>query len=35
MMLALRAVESRKYTKLDVPIYFGRLRTAAEALEDL
>lgn len=35
MMLALRAVESRKYTKLDVPIYFGRLRTPAEALEDL
>lgn len=35
MMLALRAVESRKYTQLDVPIYFGRLRSPAEALEDL
>jgi chlorite dismutase len=35
MMLALRAVESRKYTSLDTPIYFGRLRTPAEALADL
>lgn len=35
MMLALRAVESRKYTQLDTPIYFGRLRTPAEALADL
>lgn len=35
MMLALRAVESRKYTTLDTPIYFGRLRTPAEALADL
>jgi chlorite dismutase len=35
MMLALRAVESRRYTKLDTPIYFGRLRTPAEALADL
>ena len=35
MMLALRAVESRKYTALDTPIYFGRLRTPAEALADL
>jgi chlorite dismutase len=35
MMLALRAVESRSYTKLDTPIYFGRLRTPAEALADL
>lgn len=35
MMLALRAVESRKYTKLDTPIFFGRLRTPAETLADL
>ena len=35
MMLALRAVESRKYTALDTPIYFGRLRAPAEALADL
>jgi hydrogen peroxide-dependent heme synthase len=35
MMLALRAVESRKYTALDTPIYFGRLCTPAEALADL
>lgn len=35
MMLSLRAVESRKYTQLDVPIYFGRLRTPADALNDL
>lgn len=35
MMMALRAVESRKYTKLDTPIYFGRLRAPAEALADL
>jgi chlorite dismutase len=35
MMLALRAVESRKYTQLDTPIYFARLRTPVEALADL
>lgn len=35
MMMALRAVESRKYTALDTPIYFGRLRTPAETLADL
>lgn len=35
MMLALRAVEVRQYTRLDTPIYFGRLRTPAEALADL
>lgn len=32
MMEALRATEVRRYTKLDVPIYLGRLRTAQEAL---
>jgi len=35
MMLALRAVEVRRYTRLDTPIYLGRLRTPAEALADL
>ncbi len=35
MMLALRAVEVRKYTQLDTPIYFGSLRSPAEALADL
>ena len=35
MMLALRATEVRRYTKLDVPIYLGRLREAADALADL
>jgi len=35
MMLALRAVEVRRYTRLDTPIFLGRLRTAAEALADL
>ena len=35
MMLALRAVEVRQYTRLDTPIYFGRLRSPAEALADL
>lgn len=35
MMMALRAVESRKYTTLDTPIYLGRLRTPAETLADL
>ncbi|MEO7000547.1 MAG: chlorite dismutase family protein [Ktedonobacterales bacterium] len=35
MMLALRAVEVRRYTKLDTPIFLGRLRTPAEALADL
>ena len=35
MMLALRAVEVRRYTRLDTPIFLGRLRTPAEALADL
>ncbi len=35
MMMALRAVEVRRYTRLDTPIYFGRLRSPAEALADL
>lgn len=35
MMLALRAVEVRRYTQLDTPIYFGRLCSPAEALADL
>ncbi len=35
MMLALRAVESRRFTALDTPIYFGRLRAPAEALAEL
>ncbi len=35
MMMALRATEVRRYTKLDVPIYLGRLREPAEALADL
>lgn len=32
MMEALRATEVRRYTKLDVPIYLGRLRSPEEAL---
>ncbi len=35
MMMALRAVEVRRYTKLDVPIFLGRWREPAEALADL
>lgn len=35
MMMALRATEVRRYTSLDVPIFLGRLREPAEALDDL
>jgi len=35
MMMALRATEVRRYTKLDTPIFLGRRREAAEALADL
>jgi peroxiredoxin len=35
MMMALRATEVRRYTKLDVPIFLGRRREPAEALADL
>jgi len=35
MMMALRATEVRRYTRLDVPIFLGRLREPAEALDDL
>lgn len=35
MMEALRATEVRRYTKLDVPIFLGRLRTAEQAVEML
>ena len=35
MMMALRATEVRRYTKLDVPIFLGRWREPAEALADL
>lgn len=35
MMEALRATEVRRYTKLDTPIYLGRLREPAEMLADL
>jgi len=35
MMESLRAVEVRRYTKLDVPIFLGRRRDPAEALADL
>jgi chlorite dismutase len=35
MMMALRATEVRRYTKLDTPIFLGRLREPAEALDDL
>ncbi|HUY79286.1 MAG TPA: chlorite dismutase family protein, partial [Ktedonobacterales bacterium] len=32
MMMALRATEVRRYTRLDTPIYLGRLRSPADAL---
>ncbi|MBF6591630.1 MAG: chlorite dismutase family protein, partial [Ktedonobacterales bacterium] len=35
MMMALRATEVRRYTKLDTPIFLARLRPPAEALADL
>ncbi len=35
MMLALRSVQVRKYTRSDTPFYFGRLREPAEALAEL
>jgi chlorite dismutase len=35
MMMALRATEVRRYTKLDTPIFLGRLREPARALDDL
>lgn len=35
MMESLRATEVRRYTKLDTPIFLGRLRESAEALADL
>jgi hydrogen peroxide-dependent heme synthase len=35
MMMALRATEVRRYTKLDTPIFFGRLREPAQAIEEL
>ncbi len=35
MMMDLRATEVRRYTKLDTPIYLGRLRESAEALAAL
>lgn len=35
MMLALRGVQVRTYTRLDTPFYFGRLRAPAEALAEL
>ncbi len=35
MMMALRAVQVRRFTRLDTPIYFGRLREPAEALAEL
>jgi peroxiredoxin len=35
MMMDLRATEVRRYTKLDVPIFLGRWRAPAEALDDL
>jgi chlorite dismutase len=35
MMLALRAVQVRRYTRSDTPFYFGRLRPPAEALAEL
>jgi chlorite dismutase len=34
-MMALRATDVRRYTKLDVPIFLGRRREPAEALDDL
>jgi hydrogen peroxide-dependent heme synthase len=35
MMESLRATEVRRYTRLDVPIFLGRLRDPADALADL
>jgi chlorite dismutase len=35
MMLDLRATEVRRYTRLDTPIFLGRLREPAEALAGL
>lgn len=35
MMESLRMVQVRAYTKLDTPIFLGRLRPPADALEDL
>lgn len=35
MMMALRATEVRRYTKLDVPIFLGRWREPVDALADL
>jgi peroxiredoxin len=35
MMESLRATEVRRYTKLDTPIFLGRLREPADALADL
>ncbi|GEM_PF-394981 len=35
MMMSLRATEVRRYTKLDTPIYLGRLKSPEEALADL
>ncbi len=35
MMMALRATEVRRYTRLDTPIFFGRLREPGQALDDL
>ena len=35
MMESLRAVQVRKFTQLDTPIYLGRLRTPEEAVADL
>lgn len=35
MMMSLRAVQVRRYTKSDTPFYFGRLREPAEALAEL
>lgn len=35
MMMSLRATEVRRYTKLDTPIYLGRLKSPEDALSDL
>lgn len=35
MMEALRATEVRRYTRLDTPIFLGRLKSPADALADL
>jgi hydrogen peroxide-dependent heme synthase len=35
MMMALRAVQVRRYTKSDTPFYFGRLREPADILAEL